>query len=347
MHKKTHILPVYLFFISVLFVSPLNAQEFSTAPEYMGHMTEQYEDLVKESWQYVKSIGRGKSDRRIAKKRNDLLKELNYAKKVIRKMPPYEGNTAFRDTVIEYLDINYIVLSRDYDKIIDMKKIAEQSYDLMEAYMTARKKANEKLEEATEMVSEAQKEFADEHSINIIENDSRLSKKLKISSKVFDYHDKLYLIFFKNYKQEMYMLEALQNADINSLEQNRNTLVKYAEEGLEKLKKIRSYESDMSLNYATRNMLRFYKEEADARMPTLIDYLMKKEQFDKLKQAFDNKKKSKRTQEDIDQFNKAVKDINAATKKYNSMNEYLTEQRNKYLSEWNKTSEKFLKKHTP
>ncbi len=339
--------PVYSLFFALLFISPVKAEEFNSAHEYMSYMTEQYEELVKESWQYVKSIGRGKSDRRIAKKRNDLMKELKYARKVIKKMPPYEGNTAFRDSVTEYLKINRIVLSRDYDKILDMKKIAEQSYDLMEAYMTARKKANKKLEQATDIVAEAQKEFAAQHNINIVKDNSRLSRKLKISSKVFDYHDKVYLVFFKNYKQEMYMLKALQKEDINSLEQNRNTLVKFAEEGLEKLKETGSHESDMSLNYATRDILRFYKEEADARMPSLIDYLMKKEQFDKLKQAFDNKKKSDRTQEDIDQYNKAINDINAAAKKYNTMNEYLTEQRNEYIDNWNKTSEKFLKKHTP
>ncbi|MFW6222365.1 MAG: LIC11966 family surface protein [Bacteroidota bacterium] len=344
---KKQLFPVYLFLFSLLFLSPVKAEEFSSAHEYMGYTTEQYEDLVKESWQYVKSIGRGRSDRKIAKKRNDLMKELKYAQKVIKKMPSFEGNTALRDSVIEYLNINYIVLSRDYEKILDMKKIAEESYDLMEAYMTARKKANQKLEQATDMVVEAQKDFAEKYNINIIKNDSRLSKKLKISSKVFDYHDKIYLAFFKNYKQEMYMLEALQNEDINSLEQNRNTLIKFTEEELERLKEIGPYESDMSLNYATRDILRFYKEEADARMPTLIDYLMKKEQFDKLKQAFDNKKKSGRTQEDIDQYNKAINDINAAAKKYNTMNEYLTGQRNEYIANWNKTSEKFLKKHTP
>ncbi len=145
----------------------------------------------------------------------------------------------------------------------------------------------------------------------------------------------------------MYMLEAWNREDINSLEQNRMALIKFVEEGLEKLKKIGAYESDMSLNKATRDILGFYKEEAEHRVTTIIDYLMKKEQFDKLKQAFDNKKKSERTREDIDQYNKAINDINAAVKKYNTMNEYLTEQRNEYIDNWNNTSEKFLKKHTP
>ncbi len=162
---KKSFLPVYSLLFALLFISPVKAEEFNSAHEYMSYMTGQYEELVKESWQYVKSIGRGRSDRKIAKKRDDLLKELKYAKKAIKKMPPYEGNTAFRDSVAEYLEINRIVLSRDYDKILDMKKIAEQSYDLMEAYMTARKKANKKLEQATDMVVEAQKEFAEQHEI--------------------------------------------------------------------------------------------------------------------------------------------------------------------------------------
>ena len=89
----------------------------------------------------------------------------------------------------------------------------------MEAYMTAQERANEKLEAAFEVAVNPQKSFAADNNINLVSNDSDTEDKLEKASEVFKFYNKVYLVFYKPYKQEGYLLEAQNKGDINAMKQ--------------------------------------------------------------------------------------------------------------------------------
>jgi hypothetical protein len=262
-------------------------------------------------------------------------------------MPPYKGDRTLKDTTVAYLKMLNSVFNEDYGKIVNMEEIAEQSYDLMEAYMLAQEKANEKLEQASERQSEMQRKFAAKHNITLLEgSDTEAEAKMKVAGKVMKHYNDVYLIFFKANKQEAYLMEAINKKNVNSIEQNINSLQNFAEQGLEKLKDLKGYNNDGSLIVACRNMLNFYKEEAK-KGASLTDFFLKEESFTKLKKQFDSKPGSKRTQQDVDQFNKGVNDINAASDKFNATNKELNKERNANLNGWNNAVKKYLDVHVP
>ena len=86
----------------------------------------------------------------------------------ISKMPAFEGDKSLRDSVVSFLKLSYDVLNEDYEKIVNMEEVAEQSYDAMEAYLLAQDLANEKMNEASKMLSEMEKTFAKNHNIKLI-----------------------------------------------------------------------------------------------------------------------------------------------------------------------------------
>ncbi len=141
-------------------------------------------------------------------------------------------------------------------------------------------------------------------------------------------------------------MEAMNQKNINSIEQNFNSLESFAEQGLEKLKELKGYNNDPSLIVACRSMLNFYKDEAK-KGASLTDFYLSEEGFAKLKKQFDSKPGSKRTQQDIDQFNKAVNDINSAANKFNALNNQLNKERETYLNGWNNAVKKYLDNHVP
>jgi hypothetical protein len=199
-------------------------------------------------------------------------------------MPDFEGDKALRDSTISYLEISKAVLNNDYGKIVDMEEVAEQSYDLMETYMLAQEKANERLNMAVDMINAEEKKFAAAHGINIIESKDKISKKLEVANKVYKYYNPIYLIFFKSYKQEMYLLDAMKKMDVNAIEQNKNALTKTADEGLGKMKVIKPFEGDASVKAACEQILNFYKDEAEKKLQTAGNYFVKKENFEKSEQ---------------------------------------------------------------
>lgn len=329
----------------ILFVFHSNAQ--ITAVKYLEKMGDEYKKISKDTWDYTSAVAHDKSARKIEKRRMELLKTIYSAKATIRRMGGYKGNTEFRDSVIVYLEIHYAVIDEDYEKIVDMEEVAERSYDIMEAYLMAQDMASDRLNQAGDIVDEGQKKFAAANNINLIESESKIGKKQKAANEVFDYYRPVYLIFFKPWVQQLNLTDAMNSSDISTMEQSKAAMITYSEEGLMKLKTIKSFKGDITITRSCKEMLDFLKEESVKSVPALSDYILKKENFEKVKAAFDTKKASKRTKADVDQYNKAVNDMNKASEEYNKTNETLNKGRSKALGNWNKSVKNFLSKHTP
>ena len=322
------------------------AQVFESAGQYMDHITTANEVLTEKYLLYLSGMSHGKSARKVEKRRLEVVQAISDTKFSIMGMPPYKGDRTLKDTTVAYLKILNSVFNEDYGKIVNMEEIAEQSYDLMEAYMLAQEKAGEKLQQASERQNEMQRKFAAKNNITLIENESVSEAKMKIAGEVMKHYDEVYLIFFKSYKQEAYLMDAINQKNVNSIEQNINSLQSFSEQGLEKLKGMKGYNNDASLIIACRNQLNFYKEEAK-KGSTMTDFFLKEENFTKLKKQFNSKPASKRTQQDVDQFNKAVKDINDAGDDYNAINNDLNKQRGKTLDGWNNAVKEYMDEYIP
>jgi len=192
------------------------AQEASSPGEYLNELYTPFEDISSKTWGYLKAVTKGKSARKIEKKRQKLIKEVKEAQAAVRGVRGYQGDTEMKGAIREYLKINYLVLNEDYDKIMDLEEIAEQSYDAMEAYLLAQEKADETMNEAYEMVSAAQEVYAAANNIN-------LAKQIEHAGNMIEHRNDLYLIFFKVFKEEAYVMEALAMEDISAIEQHNNT----------------------------------------------------------------------------------------------------------------------------
>jgi hypothetical protein len=217
----------------------------------------------------------------------------------------------------------------------------------MEAYMLAQSKANEKLEKAGDIIDIIYKSFASSHNIKLIEDQNKVSKNLISANKVFKYYDVIYLIFFKSFKQEVYLLDALSKNDMNGIEQNRSKLLECSSEDKKKLDTIKAYQGDQSLKAACSELLVFYNMETTKKIPVIIDFQLKKDNFEKIKTAFESKDKMARTQQDVDQYNGALTELNKAGDNYNSTSKELNDTRVKLINKWNTTVSNFMDKHVP
>jgi len=268
----------FLFFLSL---KP-SAQTFEHAGQYMDYISNANQVLTVKYLTYMSAVSHGKSARKVEKRRTEVVNAINDTKFNIMGMPPWKGDRSLKDTTVAYLKILYTVFNEDYGKIVNMEEIAEQSYDAMEAYMLAQEKAYEKLDQASKRQHETMKQFAAKNNVNLIESTSELEAKSKTAGDVLSHCNEVYLVFFKPYKQEGYLIEAMNQKNLVSMEQNINSLKKMAEDGMEKLKKIKGYNNDASLIASCRNMLIFYKSEA-TRSTSLADYFLKEENFIKIK----------------------------------------------------------------
>jgi len=312
-----------------------------TAVQYMDKIGKEFDKISKETWDYTRAVAHNKKARLIENQRREMLNANRNALTRIKNMNDFKGDVAYRDSTVRYLELSYNVLNNDYAKIVDMEEISEQSYDAMEAYMTAQERANEKLEIAFDVAVKGQQDFATANNINLVDKDNKTTEKLEKASEVFKFYNKIYLVFYKPYKQEVYLLDAQNKEDINAMKQNQEALSSLSKEAKEQLKGIKPYRNNTSLKAACSDVLDFYIYEADKKVSALIDFYLQKEKFDKLKTAMDKKGKNPST-EDVNEYNAAVNGFNKASNDFNNINNELNNKRASVLDNWNTVVSRFL-----
>lgn len=344
--KVTSLKKGIAFGLAAMFSVQVYAQKITNAGDYLSFIGKEFKQISNEMWDYTSAAAHGKSARTVENKRKEIVNQLTRSISKIERLPDFQGDASYRDSVVSYLKLNKLVMNEDYAKIVDMEEIAEQSYDAMEAYMLAKEKADDKMEAASDMLDIQEKKFAASNGITLVENEDKVSKKLKEASEVYKYYNVIYLIFFKSYKQELYVLDAQNKGDFNAMEQNKNALTKTAAEGKAKLTQVKPYKGDGTVKAACQDMLNFYEKEA-SKFTDISNFFLQKEKFDKIKTSFDAKKPAQRTKTDVDQFNAAVNEFNAASNKYNATNQELNQNRSKLLEKWNNSSERMIDRFVP
>lgn len=335
-------------FFSALFFFVTNAIGQSDPVAHMKYFTEREFVLSEKYLNYMSQVAHGRSARKLEKKREELLNAIRQSVRDASTVRPYNGDATLKEAYKRAWDILYKVFNEDYEKIVDMEAIAEQSYDKMEAYLLAQDRAGEVLADAYKDVGPVYKAFAEKNNVKLIEaEDSKLEKKLKIIAEVNKYNRAAFLIFFKGYKQEAYTLAAANNNDLNALEQSNGTLKKFAEEGLAKVSELRPFNGDDSVLKALRALMNFYIEESDRYFPVLSEGLLSRDDFEKAKKAYDSKPASKRTQADVDAYNDAVRKVNLGVSEQNKLHNQYNTRRNKLIDEWNAANDRFMDTHVP
>ncbi len=309
--------------------------------QYMDKINVEFKKISEETWDYTRAVAHSKKARQIDGQRRQMINANRNGLNRIKNMPPFNGDAAFRDSVVRYLELSYAVLNNDYAKIMDMEEISEQSYDAMEAYMLAQQIANDKMEAAFDIAVAANEDFAKKNNINLINKETETAEKLEKASEVFKFYNQVYLVFFKPYKQEFYLIDAQSKGDINAMKQNQESLSKLSKEAKVKLKAIVPYKGNTTLKSACDEVLDFYIMEADTKVPMLVDFYLKKEKFDKLKTAMDKKGKNL-SESEVNEFNAAVNEFNKASNDYNKINAELNNKRANSLNNWNNAVSKYL-----
>ncbi|MFT6199924.1 MAG: hypothetical protein ACJAQ2_001703 [Vicingaceae bacterium] len=322
------------------------AQESDNAADYMSEVTRKAFELDDETWSYLKAVTRGKRASKVEDKRSVLVKAIKTAELSTARSKDYKGSSQFRDAIVNYLSLRYTVLKEDYDEILDMEEIAEQSYDGMEAYLLAKEKAGVKLDSAFQIMSKAQKNFAKQYDITLTDSRDKMTVQIRSAAETLNYYNDVYLIFFKSYKQEAYVLDAIERSDVGAIEQNNNTLKSFSEKGLTELKSMKSYKGDATLVAEAKKMIAFYQLESENEFSSISDFFLKKDKFEKMNKKMEDLSKKERTQDIISKFNTVVNEYNLASESFNSANQDAYNKRVKALNAWNKKVDYFISNHS-
>lgn len=325
----------------------VEAQDLSTPVGYMEAFAKAHNEMSRSYLAYMSAAGHGRKAKKVEKLRQKLLETIVDTRNNTRGLGAFRGDNSLRESSVDYITLVYHVFNDDYARIVDMEEVAERSYDEMQAYLLLQEMTEQKLKGAADKMRLAEKAFAEKHNIKLTDEKSEFGKKLETTSKLGHYKNQLFLIFFKCNWQDGLITEAMNNKKVNDLEQGRSALIRYASEGLSALDSLKHFNGDASLAAACRQVLNYYRKAAENELPKLTDLVLKQENFEKIRKAFEAKPESQRTAEDVKAFNKAVNEVNAAVNNFNKINEQLHRGRQQVLQNWERTEREFTDRNMP
>lgn len=333
----------YLILVFTIFSSAESySQVIENAGDYMTQISSARVEMDQKYMAYISAAAHSRRARKVEKLRGQTIESIANAKSNTMGLPKYKGDNTLRQASIDYIQICYRIFNDDYSKIVNMEEIAEQSVDQMQAYLLLEEKTSEKLEEASGNLEQAEKEFAAKYSVTLIDTKNELSDKMTSAGFINRYCDRLYILFFKSNWEDGQLFNALNNHKINDAEQARNSLIHFSEEGLTALKSdsLKDFKGNSGLANGCRQALEFYLNMAKNNIPKLTDFYLKQENFDKIKKGLEAKGNN-RTKQDVDEYNKAVKDMNASVGSFNQLNQDLNKSRQEASKNWEEAERTF------
>ena len=327
---------------------PVFAQDIMSQPgAYMSALSNAHVDMNKKYLAYMSAAAHIHRKRKIEKMRIQALESIQKSLGKTGELPYYKGDNSLRKSSMDYIKLCYSVFNEDYNKIVNMEEIAEQSFDMMQAYILLQEKTNEKINQAAAQMSAATKEFAAKYNVTLVTQKDELDEKMEQAGNLTHYKNKLYLVFFKCNWQDGEIVKAMNTGKLTAVEQGRTSLIRYAEEGLQALKSdsLKNFAGDPALANSCRVVLNFYKKMAENDIPKQMDYFLKKENFEKIKKAYE--RKSNPTKADVDAFNAAVNEVNSSMNVFNAINTNVNNRRNEVLNDWSAAEKAFADSHMP
>jgi hypothetical protein len=321
------------------------AQDVSNPAGYMAAISNAHSDMNKKYMAYMSMAAHSNRRRKIEKLRQQVLESITESRYKTIEIPIYKGDNSLRKSSMDYIQMCYNVFNEDYNKIVNMEEIAEQSFDEMQAFILLQEKTDEKLKEAFSKMDEATKAFAAKYDVKLVDSKDALGEKMEVAGKLSHYKNQVYLLFFKCNWQDGNVVKAMNAKKVNDVEQARSALVRYAEEGIKTLDTLKGFEGDKSLAATCKQVLQFYKKTAENDLPKMTDFFLKQENFDKIKKTLDSK--AEHSKAEVDAYNKAVNEMNAAVNTFNQLNNQVNNNRNQILKNWSDTESSFTDLHMP
>ncbi len=330
---------------------PSGAQElpveyYKNAREYYDVFRSVFAGIQEKSWDYTRAAAHGRSSTRTEEKRKEVTAAIENGIVRIFELLPYDGSTALRDSALRFLRMQYAVSNEDFSRLVNMEKIAEHSYDAMEAYMQAREMADARAKQAGDMFNIEFANFVTRYNITPTP-ETEAEKKLAAASKVYEYYNSLYRVFFNCYKQESYLMEAMNKNDVSGIEQNRDALGKISSKALSDLLAMPAFREDQELKRSLEQVLLFYKDEAENKLKDISLFFVASDNFQKVILSFNATAAAEHSVEESMLFNKALSEHKATTENFMKLSAQVDKDRRKVLLEWHEACETFIKKHIP
>lgn len=286
----------------------LHAQDFTNPLQYFDYLNQQHAELGGKNLEYVQHSVHNENIQEVEGKRIEVLKQLGRAVIRVGVLPSYEGDDAMRLELMKVLKVYLESFEIEFSEINMLKSKSSESFEAMQKYLDAQDAAEKKLAKAADKYLQAQKAFAERHSIKLVEAEG--NSEIDQINQVNAYYRVIFMKYFKISKLNAAFSDALNEKDTKAMEKSRLILLSAAKYELKKLQLFPSFKGDAQYRDAATEVVKFYKIMAG----------------DGYKKMTIISAKEELTNEDVDTYNQVITLLNVkSTELINAYNNALNQ----------------------
>ena len=278
--------------ILTLFVTTLQAQDFSDPVEYFSYFGEEHNGIINKNMEYVQHAVHSEDWTTIETKRLELIELIGSTMGRVEKVPPFGKDSKMKDEMIGVLEMYRNSFEIEFNDALTLKKDSKESYEAMEKYIAAMDDAEKKLDKASERFVKASEEFAKKNEIELLKNEG--NEVVKDLNRLNKYHRNLFLKQFKVSKKNSEFMDALEKQQAGLMEKKRKELLEVCNSTLKVLALMPDFKGDTEYLQSCKDLIAFYKKLGDEGYVKMVE-IVRKDEF---------------TQKDADIYNGVIDEYN-------------------------------------
>jgi hypothetical protein len=347
MQMKQNKMRLFVTVVGFFIFSAATAQNFKKADKYINHICKQQQNIQKSFLKYNKSLFKiktAKADKKLAAKYADLTDCIKNVQADIDSMPGFKKDSSYLDSSLAYLERYSSLVGENNTRFKNILATKEPAFDNMQQLFVEKEKTDDAMKKLNEHFFVLIDKFDSVYKVKPKKqyaHDGKMAHAVEVAV----YFKPVYLLFYKCYVSESDLQNAIQRKDITDFNKAKKDLLKYAEDGENKLENMQPFGNNNSLITGCKAILAFYDKEADAKADVIADYFSEAKDFEEARTAFN--KKQKHTAPEIKEYKKPVSEFNKALKKYNAVMSDIYKRKKTALKKWYSISDSFIDKNMP
>ena len=313
------------------------------AYEFLKSVSSPIGEVMEESNDYVRHSVHDDDEAALEQRRKKLVASINAAIQKVESAKPYSRGGSLKREGLDILELMKGIYEVDILETIALAKSKDESYEAMEKYHNARKASREKLKKAQDTFSRLQDGYAQKFGIEITKDEAKALEIQKMSE-VSDYTQAISLAVFRATKAADLFIEASKANDATLYEKKRKEAESAAAIAANELKAIGGYKGNTELYKAALDLVETYGEGASGGFKNYETTMKDRVELDQLGKKLN---KGKKTQEDVDRYNKLVGEVNDGVNAYNDFINKFNAKSSKSTENYNNALTKFQKTYIP
>jgi len=243
---------VLILFALLLFAPQIEAQ--NNAQSYYRKIANEKKKVNKKRLKHFQASLKGDNPKKTERYRTMVVDQVNASMKIIKKMRPYQGDSAFRNDYVRVLNLYNLAYTRAYGNIKELEDSSKMSYDNMMLYLDAVEEMDATIEEAAEKLTRNEEYFANKYKFTI-RYDEEMEAQYELLNDVLYYLRESYRSYFRVEVEFLYLLANYEDFDTKRERKRQMQTVKAIEKTLSETVLLGDFDGDDSYQKGLMNLL--------------------------------------------------------------------------------------------